>query len=658
MISISTKDLSFRVGITEILGGVTFSLEEGDRLAVVGVNGSGKSTLLKMLCGEYTPDEGSVYIAKDKNVGMLHQDDAFNIMSIGEDMINSPDSPVDETVLGQMYAIFPELCRAEIRLGEIQRELDTAHDEATLSRLSSELNSVNARYIDGGGLHYKSRCKSMLKGLGFGEECFSLPVSSLSGGQRTRLALARLLSREPDILILDEPTNHLDVDALSWLENHLSSYNPKKTVILVSHDRMFLDRVTNKTLDIENCRAHLYKCPYSRYIEEKKARRRDEEKKYELQQKEIARLEAYIENQRRWNRERNIIAAESREKAIARMEKIEKPKALPKSINFSLTSSGESGNDVAEAKNLTMGFGKNILFRDLSFLIKKKDRVFITGPNGCGKSTLIKLLLGQLEPIRGTIEFGYNVTVGYYDQENQNLDMNSTVLDELWNSYPTLTQTEIRNALALFLFRGDDIEKKVSVLSGGEKARLTLAKLILSKMNLLILDEPTNHLDVESREALEDALAEFPGTIIAVSHDRYFTRRLATRFIDLRQPVTDFRGSYDEYLRFLEEKSGTAQTSVESAPPAPTTAKEEYFERKKINSERRKLEKRKVEVEREISKLERRIVEIDDLLFGEAASDYIRAAELTDEKTTVEDRLYALYEEEEILSSADVTFEQ
>ena len=340
------------------------------------------------------------------------------------------------------------------------------------------------------------------------------------------------------------------------------------------------------------------------------------------------------------------------------MEKIEKPKALPKSINFSLTSSGESGNDVAEAKNLTMGFGKNILFRDLSFLIKKKDRVFITGPNGCGKSTLIKLLLGQLEPIRGTIEFGYNVTVGYYDQENQNLDMNSTVLDELWNSYPTLTQTEIRNALALFLFRGDDIEKKVSVLSGGEKARLTLAKLILSKMNLLILDEPTNHLDVESREALEDALAEFPGTIIAVSHDRYFTRRLATRFIDLRQPVTDFRGSYDEYLRFLEEKSGTAQTSVESAPPAPTTAKEEYFERKKINSERRKLEKRKVEVEREISKLERRIVEIDDLLFGEAASDYIRAAELTDEKTTVEDRLYALYEEEEILSSADVTFEQ
>ncbi len=651
MISISTTNLAYRIGTREILGEVSFALEEGDRLAIVGVNGSGKSTLLKMLCGEYTPDEGQVYLAKDKIIGMLHQDDAFNIISL--DNIDSASSPVDNTVLGQMYAVFPELCRAEVRLEQLQQALDTTSpdDTAMLNQLSTEYTNLNNRYIRDGGLYYKSRCRSILVNLGFPEEVFDQPVTNMSGGQRTRLALARLLSREPDVLILDEPTNHLDTDTMLWLEGHLASYNPKKTVILVSHDRYFLDRVTNKTLDIENQRATLYKVPYSRYVSEKEAHRREMEKKYMLQQKEIARLEAYIEQQRRWNRERNIIAAESRQKAIDRMEKVEKPKAAPKSISFTLNSSGESGNEVAEAKGLTMGFGQNILFRDLSFLVKKHDRLFIYGSNGCGKSTLIKLLLGQLEPIAGTIEFGYNVTVGYYDQENQNLDEDSTVLDELWNAYPNLTQTEIRNTLALFQFRGDDIEKEVRVLSGGERARLTLAKLILSKMNLLILDEPTNHLDIESREALENALKSFDGTIITVSHDRYFMQQLATRFVDLGDNGRDFLGSYDEYMRWRENRAAEKENALSNFTPAETTQKEEYLERKKSNAEKRKIEKRKAEIAREIKKLEKELVDIDDLLFGEAATDYVRAAELTDRKTTVEDLLMQLYEEDEELAA-------
>ena len=643
MISISTSDLAFRVGTREIIADVSFSLEEGDRLAIVGVNGSGKSTLLKMLCGEYEPDEGNVFIAKDKTVGMLHQDDAFNIIE-GR---GGADSPIDGTVLGQMYAVFAELCDMETRLAAIQSRLDSAdpNDTETLSRLSAEYTNLNNRYIRDGGLYYQSRCRSILSNLGFGEEYHSLPVSSMSGGQRTRLALARLLSREPDILILDEPTNHLDLDTMVWLEEHLAAYPKNKTVILVSHDRLFLDRVTNKTLDIENQRAKLYKVPYSKYVEEKEKYRREQEKRYELQQREIARLEAYIEQQRRWNRERNIIAAESREKAIARMEKVEKPKAAPKSIRFSLSSSGESGNEVAKIKNVTMGFGENILFKNVSFMVKKRDRLFITGHNGCGKSTFIKILLGQLEPLGGEIEFGYNVTVGYYDQENQNLDERNTVFDELWNTYPDLTQTEIRNTLALFMFRGEDIEKPVSVLSGGERARLTLAKLILSRMNLLILDEPTNHLDIESREALENALREFDGTIITVSHDRYFSRRLATRFIDLGDGGREFNGTYDEYMAWRAARTAEGYFKEEKA--APQKGKEEYLERKKSNADRRKAQKRKAEVEREIAKLERELVEIDDLLFGEAATDYIRAAELTDRKITVEDRLMALYEEQE-----------
>ncbi len=639
MLSLTTSNLTYTVGVTDIIKGVTFSLEEGDHLAIVGVNGSGKSTLMRMITGEYTPTDGAVYIAKDKTVGMLEQDNAFHVLR------GDPDSPIDETVLGQMYAAFPALCRMESRLAAIERELSAATGDA-LTRLSTEFANLNTKFATDGGLHYKSRCKSFLVRLGFPEEFHTLPIEKLSGGQRTRLALARLLSQEPDILLLDEPTNHLDMDTMIWLEGHLAAY--KKTLLLVSHDRYFLDRVTDKTLDIEHHTATLYKAGYSGFLKLKEEFRAAQEKKYQLQQKEIARLEAYIAQQRQWNRERNIIAAESREKAIARMEKVDRPMDLPKSIRFSFNDAGESGNDVLSVRSLAKAFPGKPLFRDLSFEVKKRDHLLILGANGCGKSTLIKLLLGKLPPDNGRIEFGYNVSVGYYDQENQNLDPRKTVLEELWDAYPTLTQTEIRNTLALFLFRGDDIEKTVSVLSGGERARLTLAKLILSKMNVLILDEPTNHLDIQSREALENALSAFDGTIIAVSHDRYFIEKLATRILYLTPTgCDDFRGGYEAYLAYKERTTvPPEETREETAPSSP---KEQYLARKQETARLRQREKRRVAVAAEIEALEKRLVEIQDELFGDAASDYKRAAALYDERTSTEDRLMQLYEEEEEL---------
>lgn len=638
MASIAVNGISFSIGVDTILKDVSFTLEDGDKLGVVGVNGSGKSTLMKVLSGELEADTGDVFISKDKSLGMLHQDDTFNISSLS-----------DESVLGQMYAAFPELLSAEDKISSLEEQIKNETDTDKLTRLIGELDSVNTRFNDGGGLYFRSKCKSMLNALGFGEEFHSLPITGMSGGQRTRIALARLLAREPDILLLDEPTNHLDDTTLEWLEEHLSAY--KKTVIVVSHDRYFLDRVTNKTLDVENRTAKLYKCPYSKYVEEKKRDREIAEKKYELQQKEIARLEAYIEQQRRWNRERNIIAAESREKAIARMEKVERPADLPSNIRFNITSSGESGNDVLTVKNIAVRFPGRELFRDLSFLLKKGDRLFITGPNGCGKSTFIRILMGMQTQSEGEIEFGYNVTVGYYAQENQSLDPENTVLDELWNAYPGLTQTEIRNTLALFMFRGDDIEKKVSVLSGGERARLTIAKLILSKMNLLILDEPTNHLDIGSREALENALEAFDGTVIAVSHDRYFVRKLATRFIALSDKgCTSYFGNYDSYKASSSNKS--APEAAASEEKTEVSGKDDYLRRKAESARIRKAERRLEAIAKECDKLELRLVDIDDELSGPAGSDYKRAAELSDEKIITEDRLMQLYEEEEELKAS------
>lgn len=649
MISISCDNLSLSFGIDTILESVSFSLNDGDKLGIVGVNGAGKSTLFRLITGEYQQNSGAVYIAKDKTIGLLEQ----NTGLVSE-----------KSVYEEMLSSFPTLTKMEQRIADMQNAITAyeteqkPHDEA-FTKLVESFSSLSETFEAEGGYAYKNRIRSMLTQMGFGEQFWDIPIEKLSGGQKTRLALVRLLLWEPDILMLDEPTNHLDIDTLSWLEEHLRGY--KKTILVVSHDRYFLDRIANKILEIEHKRGTLYHGNYSAYLEQKEKNREVEEKHYQNQQREIARIEAYIEQQRRWNRERNIIAAESRQKQLDKMVKLEKPQAAPDQIRLQFSKSGESGNDVLELNQLAKSYPGKPLFSDVSAMIRKHDHVFVYGPNGCGKSTLLKILMDRVQPDHGDYEFGYNVTVGYYDQEQQDLNENNTVLEELWSEYETLTQTEIRNALALFLFRGDDIEKKVSVLSGGEKARLTFAKLILSKMNVLILDEPTNHLDIPSREALESALLAFDGTIIAVSHDRYFINKLATRIFDLSDhTLFDFHGTYAEYLTYKEQKRQKASAAVTADSTQDSTesasagkGKEQFLKNKADAAQKRKEERARKKTADAIAKTEQEIDDIEEEMASEAASDYKRLSELQSQKDALEELLLTLYEEAEAQQNAE-----
>ena len=643
MICLNIDSLSLSFGTKKILDGVTFSLDEGDRLGIIGINGCGKSTLFKLILGELEPDSGNVYISKNKTVGILRQNDAFG------DITADPDV----SSLDIMISSFPELLELEEKLKSLEAALhsdDTG--ERTRESLIAEYTAENERFIREGGLEFRGRCASTLLKMGFDEDASRRPFSSLSGGQRTRLALCRQLCREPDILMLDEPTNHLDMETLLWLEGFLANY--KKCVLVISHDRYFLDRVTNKTLSIEYCQAKLYNGGYTKSMAQRKIDREIAERHYKNQQKEIARQEAYIAQQRAWNREKNIIAAESRQKMLDKMVKLERPKDDPKSIKLKFSSSIASGNDVLTIKDASFSYGITPLLKRISFLVKRNDRLFIVGPNGCGKSTLIKLLLGRLSPTSGYIEMGYNVNVGYYDQENQNLTLTNTVLDELWNAYPTYTELTIRNALARFRFVGEDVYKIVSDLSGGERARLTLAKLILSDINLLILDEPTNHLDISSREALEEALLDFDGTIITVSHDRYFIDKLATRIIELLPEgisdisVSSLGDGYGELCRErarrAEREEGKSSQDSETAQK-PTTQKEQYLKAKQDAAEARKAKNRLERLEKEAEKLESELEEIEKEMSGEAAYDYVRLSELDERKNAIEERLLEIYEE-------------
>jgi len=640
MIVLNVSNLSLSFGVKPILEGVTFALDEGDRCGVVGVNGCGKSSLFRLILGEEEPDEGSVYLSKNKSVGILRQNDAFLDFE-GEDG--------EASALEVMYHSFPELLSMEERLSELEKLLPTTPS------LAAEYTALNEKFLAEGGLEFRSRCASTLLKMGFDEETMKRPFSSLSGGQRTRLALSRELCREPDILMLDEPTNHLDMETLLWLESFLASY--KKCLLVISHDRYFLDRVTNKTLWIEHRRAKLYGGNYSKSAAQRKIDREIEEKHYKNQQKEIARQEAYIAQQRAWNREKNIIAAESRQKMLDKMVKLERPSAAPKSIQMKFSAASASGNDVLTMKDLSFGYGHTPLFSNLSCLVKRGDRLFVVGPNGCGKSTLIKLLLGKLEPQHGYLEAGYHVEVGYYDQENQNLSPENTVLDEVWNAYPTLTETTVRNALARFRFVGEDVYLSVSELSGGERARLTLCKLILSEMNLLVLDEPTNHLDIDSREALEGALEEFDGTIIVVSHDRYLIDKLATRFLDFTPDgVRDFHvmnvgHAYEELTRERERQTLSVGETA-STEPAKLSQKEQYLQNKKDAAEVRKRQNRIERLTKEAEKIEGEIDRIDREM-NECATDYVRLAALDTEKTQCEERLLAIYEELEELEGLE-----
>ena len=640
MIILNVNDLSLSFGTKPILEEITFSMNEGDRLGIVGVNGCGKSTLFRMILGEQDPDEGNVYLSKNTSVGVLRQNDALSAFE-GTDG--------EATALEVMFLSFPELLSMETRLSELESLLKNGSTERTSDSLAAEYTALNEKFLREGGLEFRSRCASTLLKMGFDEETMRRPFSTLSGGQRTRLALSRELCREPDLLLLDEPTNHLDMETLVWLEGFLANY--KKTLIVISHDRYFLDRVTTRTLFIEHHRAKVYDGNYSKSAEKRKAEREIEERHYKNQQKEIARQEAYIAQQRAWNRERNIVAAESRQKMLDKMVKLERPKEAPKAIKIKFSAASASGNDVLTLKDISFGYGHTPLFSDLSCLVKRGDRLFVVGPNGCGKSTLVKLLLGKLEPQRGYLEAGYNVEIGYYDQENQNLSPSNTVLDEVWNAYPTMTELSIRNALARFRFIGEDVYLSVSELSGGERARLTLCKLILSEMNLLILDEPTNHLDIDSREALEEALSEFDGTIITVSHDRYLVDKLATRFLDFTPSgVRDFHVTRvgHAYEELLHERDRFATANDTATVSAPSTQKEQYLQNKKDAAEARKKQNRIERLEKEAEKIGTEIDRIDREM-SEVATDYVKLSELDTEKNAFEERLIEIYEELEEL---------
>ena len=642
MIALSVSEVSLSFGMETVLKNISFSVNDGDRVGVIGVNGAGKTSLFKVITGEYTADSGAVYFQKGYTVGCLEQNPDLTAL------------PGGTMALEYMYSAFPALLSMESKISALEGEISALsasgmHDEA-VSR-TSLLTELNRKFALEGGLEFKNRCKSMLLRLGFEEELLYRNISTLSGGQYTRLALARLLATEPDILMLDEPTNHLDIDALAWLESFLASY--KKTVIIISHDRYFLDRTTNKTLHIQYAGARLYNGNYTETKELQEAEAASLEKRYKEQQKEIAKIKANIEFQRRCNREHNFVTIRSKEKQLARMEKVELAPPPPKDIRLSFNAEEESAGDVLSVKELSFSYSGEPLINNISFLIRRYERVLFLGKNGCGKSTLMKLINSMLTPNRGKLTLGYNIKIGYYDQENRGLDLTKTVFEEIHDEYPEKKDGELRSALALFLFGPDDIIKPISVLSGGERARLTLAKLMLKKVNLLIMDEPTNHLDIGSAEALENALLAFDGTIIAVSHDRYFINRIATRIIELDREserglvdysLEDYDDAYTEYIRIRSAQKEAKLAAEASAPKAESSSKLDYEQRKRENAERRANERKLTLAKEKIEKLEGELTSLDDELYGSAATNYVRAAEIEERKAEIEEELLALYE--------------
>ena len=637
MIALSVSDVSLSFGTDVVLKNISFAVNDGDKVGIVGVNGAGKTSLFKVIDGRYTPDTGAVYVQKGHTVGVLDQNPDLTAL------------PRDLTCLEYMYTAHPDLLRLEAEIKALEDRLNYEKNPDMTLSLTEELIEKNRVFATRGGLEFRSRCRGMLLRLGFDEETINRRTGTLSGGQYTRLSLARLLATEPDVLMLDEPTNHLDIDAVMWLESFLLSY--KKTVIIISHDRYFLDRITNKTLHIQYALARLYPGNYSASKAQMEAEAASIEKRYKEQQKEIAKIRANIEFQRRCNREHNFVTIRSKEKQLARMEKIELAPKAPKDIRLSFNAEEESTNDVLEVKDVSFGYGEKSLIKNLSFLVRRYERVMVLGPNGSGKSTLMKLINSLLTPDKGKITLGYNIKIGYYDQENRGLSLEKTVFEQMRDDYPDKTNLELRSTLALFLFGPDDIDKRISTLSGGERARLTLARLILKKVNLLVMDEPTNHLDIGSADALEHALAAFDGTIVAVSHDRYFINRIATRIIELdptmEKGMHDFildegDDAFAEYARLREIR----RQNLENAAPVlkNTDSRASYEEMKRENAKRRSNEKKIERAKQRINELEAELESLDEELFGSAASDYMRAAKIDARKGEIEEELLSLYE--------------
>ncbi|MCL2699313.1 MAG: ABC-F family ATP-binding cassette domain-containing protein [Defluviitaleaceae bacterium] len=617
---LSCKDISKSFGVNAVLKSVSFILEEKEKAAVVGLNGAGKTTLFKILSGELTADDGALAFAKGARLGHLAQ-----IPQMG-----------GETIYNELLKVFERVIKLEHSLRDIEQKMSEARGDA-LDALLASYERATHEFESAGGYEYKSRIRGVLFGLGFSEDDFGRVISTLSGGQKTRLALAALLLREPDVMLLDEPTNHLDLPSIEWLEEFLAGY--PGGALIISHDRYFLDRIVSKVIEIENGRSALYNGNYTHYARKKEEDRETAGKHYADQRKEIKRQEAVIAKLKQFNREKSIKRAESREKHLDKIERLEKPETQGK-IRIALKPAQRSGIDVLTVRDIGKSFGTFRVFRDIGFEVKRAEKVALIGPNGIGKTTLFKILTSEISADEGGVTLGHNVVIGYYDQAHESLDEAKTVLAELSDACPKLTVLELRNALAAFMFFGDDVHKKISALSGGERGRVVIAKLMLARTNLLLLDEPTNHLDIYSREILEDALLAYDGTVLYISHDRYFISRTADKIIELDSSgATVYHGDYNYYL---EKKSAPRP---EETTPLPSAGSVGYRRKKQEESERRRALGRLERLEKEISELEDEITRLDAVLHNDAGADFATATELYEEKTCAEERLEGLYAE-------------
>ncbi len=616
----------------------SFHIEDHEKAALVGPNGAGKSTILKMIVGELPTDSGNVILTRGKTLGYLAQ----------HQNMDSSNSIYDEvkSAKAHLIAMEEQLRKIELELKDLSGSELASHME-TYNRLTAAFEREN-------GYAYESEITGVLKGLGFQEDEFSRPVSTLSGGQKTRVSLGKLLLTKPDILLLDEPTNHLDLNSITWLESYLLYYTG--AVLIVSHDRYFLNRIVTKVIEVEAGQVMTYLGNYSDFSYKKKQLREARLKEYLNQQQEIKHQEAVIEKLRSFNREKSIKRAESREKMLNKIERIEKPQEINTDIHLTLTPSVVSGNDVLSIEHLSKAFPPQQLFSDVSFEIKRGEHVAIIGDNGTGKTTLLKILNGLVDADHGSFTLGTNVHIGYYDQEHHVLHMEKTIFDEISDDYPSLTNTEIRNMLAAFLFTGDDVFKLIGDLSGGERGRVSLAKRMLSEDNFLILDEPTNHLDIASKEILEHALNDYTGTLLYVSHDRYFINQTATRILDLvNQKFVNYIGNYDYYLEKKEELTAAYTSEVnasDSASPAsaPSENKLSWQEQKEAQAKERKRQNDLRKTEKRITALEERDSEIDQLMMKEEIfTNSVKCQELAQEKAAIAEELETLYEKWEEL---------
>ena len=622
MAVLDVQNLTLSFGENTLFESVSFDIKEKEKVGLIGVNGAGKTSLFKIIKGDYTPDSGACFISKNATLGYMEQHTCSE----------------NRTVWNELVSVFDDLIQTETELAEVNYKLreGIGSQEENIERQ----DYLNDKFNREGGLTYKSMTRSALLGLGFEEKDFEMMTSKLSGGQRSKLILAKLLLSKADFLLLDEPTNHLDIKAVEWLEGFLKDFSG--AVLIISHDRYFLDKITTKTVEIENGKCRSYKGNYSEFLVKKAAEQKAIEEKYENDMKEIERLEGIIAQQRQWNREKNIKTAESKEKVIERIKaQLVVPDKLVERIRFDFMPKAVSGEDVLTVTDLAKGFSGKELFSGVNFNIRRGEKVFLLGDNGCGKTTLLKILMKDYSADGGTFKFGTNVFCGYFDQVQAKLDLSKTVLEEVWSNFPAMTETTVRSALASFLFKGDDVYKNLSECSGGERARVALLKLMLGRFNLLLLDEPTNHLDAFSREELENTLLDYSGTMLIVSHDRYFINKLATRILELTPDGTEeYLGDYDRYISKKAEKS-TAEACVKTVKEP---RQNDYKLKKERQSLRRKAVTRLKKCEEEIELLETEIAEIEDKL---TTSDYEELMELTsllDGKTTERDELYAEWE--------------